>query len=359
MTLQLSYTKHQLQFRFEAGTSRGILKARDTYFIKVSHRGKPDLYGLGEASPLQGLSVDDLPDFESRLQAVCQQIEGQSWEEDLDVMLHRLEEWVSPALPALRFGLETAFRDLYYGGKRQIFDTPFYKGKQNIKINGLIWMGNLDFMQSQIEQKLEAGFSCIKMKIGAIDFEQEYQLLADIRKRFPADQITLRVDANGAFSPAEAPDKLAKLAKLELHSIEQPIAPQQEKAMAQLCAQTPLPIALDEELIGIQAYDQKKTLLEQIKPQYIILKPTLLGGLKATQEWISLAGSLHIGWWVTSALESNVGLNAICQLTSSYHPSLPQGLGTGGLYHNNIPSPLELKGEYIHYQPEKSWDIHF
>ena len=245
--------------------------------------------------------------------------------------------------PSLLFGLETAFLDWQNGGKQQIFDSAFLRGERSIPINGLVWMGEESFMHQQIEQKLADGFSCIKMKVGAIDFETEINLLNSIRKRYSKEEITLRVDANGAFSLTEVDEKLQRLADLDIHSIEQPIAPAQIIEMRDLCARTPLPIALDEELIGVTTTTDRKQLLESIQPQFIILKPSLHGGLSGCLEWIELATAAGIPWWMTSALESNIGLNAVAQFTGMYDPSLPQGLGTGGLYETNFETRLVIR----------------
>ncbi len=347
--MQFRITHHQLDFKFDAGTSRGVLRHKDTWFVHLWEESNPELVGVGEAGPLKGLSVDDIPDFEERINKVCEAIDWSSLpvatsEESLGEFL---DAFVPEDLPSLKFALETAIMDLRYGGKGVIYETPFTKGEQGIVINGLIWMGEEDFMAKQIEEKLAKGFTCVKMKIGAIDFETEIKLLKQLRTQFPKEKLTLRVDANGAFSPEEAPSKLARLAELGLHSIEQPIKAGQVQEMRALCENTPLPIALDEELIGVKGMDKKRELLEAIMPQYIILKPTLVGGIQESLEWIQLAKELNIGWWMTSALESNIGLNAVAQLTAKLETTMPQGLGTGQLYHNNIPSPLVIEGEKL------------
>ncbi len=347
--LKIDYQQYILKFRFEAGTSRGVLTERNSYFIRIFDEVNAQLIGIGEASPLKGLSVDDVPDFEQLIQQFCQKFNTQNFENTSSLTYTWLKE-NTVALPSLRFAVEVALKDLENGGVRKIYDNDFYNIGKPLPINGLVWMGKADFMREQIEEKLANGFTCLKLKIGAIDFDQELALLQSIRARFGVDKITLRVDANGAFAPSEALEKLAALAKYALHSIEQPIRQGQRDAMRELCQKTPIPIALDEELIGIEDFDSKKRLLEKIKPQFIILKPTLLGGLVETKEWIQLAENLKINWWITSALESNVGLNAICQFTAQYQPSLPQGLGTGQLYHNNIDSPLEVRNGYISYK---------
>jgi len=348
--------KYTLDFRFDAGTSRGVLRTKDTFFIKVSSKNFPGRSGYGEAGPLPKLSVDDVPDFESRLHQVSQEISNIPIPISEESILELLENAVPENLPSVRFALEVALLDLIHGGKKRIFPNAFFDHQSAVPINGLIWMGERNFMLDQIKQKLEQGYHCIKMKIGSIDFDQECELLSYIRERYSADQITLRVDANGAFSPEEAIGKLTQLAQFGIHSIEQPIRQGQKAAMKELCAQSPIPIALDEELIGVNGMREKARMLEKINPQYIILKPTLVGGIRSTREWISLAEEMQIGWWMTSALESNIGLNAIAQLTSTYDPVIPQGLGTGQLYHNNIDSPLTVDSGRIFYDRSGAWE---
>jgi len=356
MTLCASYQKHILKFKFDAGTSRAVLKEHTVYYLKVWDETKPEIIGIGEAAPLKGLSIDYREDFEEKIDELCKEIYGIYWQAEEDWLLDFAENFVPDNLPALRFALEVALLDLSNGGKRRIFKNGFYEGTLSLPINGLIWMGEKEFMMQQIEDKLTQGFKCIKLKIGAIDFEQELALLDFIRAKYSPEEITLRVDANGAFAPSEALAKLEALAERGLHSIEQPIAAHQEEEMEILCQKTPLPIALDEELIGIQDDFVQEDLLKTIKPQFIILKPTLLGGISASKKWIALAQKLKIDWWITSALESNIGLNAICQLAAEYPITLPQGLGTGGLYENNIFSPLEIKKDQISYNLEKKWN---
>ncbi|MDJ1501636.1 o-succinylbenzoate synthase [Xanthocytophaga agilis] len=352
--LQASYQKHTLQFTFEAGTSRGILTERDTYYIKLWDSSNPSVFGLGECAPLRGLSIDDVPDYELQIKKICNIINKKLLSID---STNTLPQLVDESYPSIVFGVETACLDLINNGKRFLFDTPFSRGEAGIEINGLIWMGKEEFMREQIETKLRAGYHCIKMKIGAINFEKECALLESIRKYYTPEQIILRVDANGAFTPKEALKKLTILSQYDLHSIEQPIKQRQTDILAQLCATTPLPIALDEELIGITTYQEKERLLQKIKPQYIILKPSLLGGFRHCQEWIELAEQQHIGWWITSALESNIGLNAIAQFTAYLNNLIPQGLGTGQLYHNNISSPLEIRNGFLYYNNQQSWHI--
>lgn len=339
--LKASYQKYRLHFKEPSGTSRGILTEKDTYFIRIWDDRSPEVFGLGECALFRGLSKEDGPDYEARLQEMCERM----------AVLRPIE---LQELSSLRFGVEMALYDLLNGGRRIYFPSLFTEGKQGIKINGLIWMGDRAAMLERIEQKLEAGFHCIKLKIGAIDFESELSLLQYIRKRFGPAEVEIRVDANGAFTPAEALTKLDALARLELHSVEQPIRQGQWEAMARLCRETPVPIALDEELIGVYQTEQKRQLLERIRPQYIILKPALCGGFGGAEEWIRLAGNSGIGWWVTSALESNIGLNALAQWVATLGVKMPQGLGTGQLYANNLPSPLRLQGEKLFYDVHDS-----
>ena len=357
MALVSDYLKHTLRFRFEAGTSRGVLTEKDSYIVRIYDDENPAAMGLGECSPLRGLSVDDRPDFEQRLGELCQsfsKLDLQLFSWNVPIVLNQL---IGQELPSVLFGFETAMLDFLSGGQRVIFDNDFVRGTRSLPVNGLIWMGDRSSMQRQIEAKLKTGFTTLKLKIGAIDFEQELDLLASIRERFTPDQITLRVDANGAFQPHEAMDKLNCLAAFGLHSIEQPIRAGQPDLMAELCQHSPIPIALDEELVGHQEYVDKFRLLKKIQPQFIVLKPTLLGGLRHADEWIELANRLNIGWWVTSALESNIGLNAIAQYTAKFRHLIPQGLGTGQLYHNNFDSPLRIEQGQLRYEIGGNWEL--
>ena len=330
--MKAQFYKRTFQFKQPSGTSRGVLIEKYAWFIEVWNEENPMIKGLGECSIIPGLSPDYENDkqYQAKLISVCNDL------------TQNLSDF-----PSIKFGVETALLDLKNGGKGIIFDNDFASGKQKIAINGLIWMGSESFMQNQIEEKITAGFTTIKLKIGAIDFDNELALLASIRSRFSAEKITLRVDANGAFHPYEAIDKLKTLSQFEIHSIEQPIKAGQWKEMAELCASTPLPIALDEELIGIHRMEKKIELLDTIRPQFIILKPSLHGGIEGCKEWISLAEERAIPWWVTSALESNVGLDAICQFTAEYKNDLPQGLGTGSLYVENTPTTLKVENGMI------------
>jgi L-alanine-DL-glutamate epimerase and related enzymes of enolase superfamily len=344
--LKTQFIPYRLIFKKPGGTSRGVLTTKETWFVKIWNEETPELFGLGECALFRGLGCDDRPDYETVLQSLSPDLPP------LEELHIRLKDF-----PSILFGIETALWDLQYGGRRILHPSPFSEGKDSIRINGLIWMGTKEEMRTQIIEKLEKGFSCIKLKIGAIDFDAEIDLLQSIRKEFSADRIELRVDANGAFSPDNALQKLERLSKLDLHSIEQPIKAGQWEAMARLCEQTPLPIALDEELIGVNDRDRKRLLLDTIKPQYIILKPSLHGAFIGSREWIDLADERNINWWITSALESNIGLNAIAQWCYTLNNPMPQGLGTGLLYTNNVPSPLTLEGERLFYKKENAWDF--
>ncbi|WP_299335364.1 o-succinylbenzoate synthase [uncultured Psychroserpens sp.] len=339
-----TYKPYTLNFKQASGTSRGILKTKDTWFIVLSENGKS---GIGECGMFRGLSIDDRSDFEDQLQWTCNHINL-----GLEHLLIELVEF-----PSIQFGLEMAFKSLSSQGSFELFPSDFTKENASIDINGLIWMGSESFMKDQIKDKLAAGFSCIKMKIGAIDFQTELELLKSIRQEFSSNTIELRVDANGAFSPLEALEKLKRLSDYDLHSIEQPIRQGQWDEMAKLCEQTPLPIALDEELIGVFSEEKKSTLLETINPQYIILKPSLVGGFQGSESWIKLARAKQIGWWITSALESNIGLNAIAQWTFTLNSNLPQGLGTGSLFTNNFDSPLVVKNGTLQYEKHINWNF--
>lgn len=335
--MNAQFTQHKLIFKQASGTSRGVLTTKETYILEISNRDKK---GIGECAIFRGLSYDDVPDYEEKLTWLRDNIN-----QDFAVLKKELLHY-----PSIIFGLEQALLNLKYGSDIY-FPSDFTNGKDSIKINGLIWMGNADFMQSQIEEKLEKGFGCIKLKIG-VNWNSEKEIIKKLRKKFPKELLELRVDANGAFNYEEAKIVLQELAELGIHSIEQPIkksevqSPKSEDSlMAKLCAETPTPIALDEELIGVIDFEEKQKLLETIKPQYIILKPALVGGFSGCDEWISIAKNLGIDWWITSALESNIGLNAICQYTYTKQNPLPQGLGTGALFTNNFETRLQLDGD--------------
>ena len=319
---------------------------KETWFIILEKDGKK---GIGECGILRGLSADDRPDYEEILRWTCENIylgENQLWEALME-------------FPSIQFGVEMAFRSLAGETPFLLFPSDFTKGEKSIEINGLVWMGEEAFMKQQIEEKLATGFRCVKLKIGAIDFDQELQLLRYIRQHFTPEQVEIRVDANGAFDKTSALDKLNQLSGFELHSIEQPIQKNNTDSMAELCKTTPIPIALDEELIGVFSLADKEALLQKIKPQYIILKPSFVGGFRGSKEWIALAEKYNIGWWITSALESNIGLNAIAQWTFLQNNSMPQGLGTGALYTNNFDCPLQVAQGQLWYKKELDWDFGF
>lgn len=343
--LKASIIPYSLEFIIPGGTSRGILKTKDTYFLILQDGLK---VGIGECALFKGLSYDDVPTYENKLQEVVVKINNRV---SLDELLRSLKNW-----PSIQFGVEMAFKSLTANNQFRLFQNDFSTGKKGIEINGLVWMGDWSFMKNQLEQKIEFGFSCIKIKIGAIDFESELDLLRKLRKEYSSNEIEIRVDANGAFTSENVRKKLAKLAEFDLHSIEQPIKQGQAEEMARLCESPDIPIALDEELIGVIDSEDKKELLNQINPQFVVLKPALLGGFAGTDEWIELAQNSKIGWWVTSALESNIGLNAIAQYVAAKKPKMPQGLGTGQLFSNNIPSPLELRSDQLWYGND-NWDL--
>ncbi len=344
--MKATYQKYILNFKNPSGTSRGVLNTKETWFLIVEQDGKK---GIGECGILRGLSADDRPDYEEKLTWTCQNIhlgKDKLWEQLIE-------------FPSIQFGVEMAFESLASSNPFLLFPSEFTEGKKTISINGLIWMGEPQFMKQQIEEKLAQGFNCIKLKIGAIDFQKELDLLQFIRENFDEKSIEIRVDANGAFNKMEALNKLNQLSGFELHSVEQPISVKQYDSMAELCRKSPIPIALDEELIGVFNYSEKEALLQKIKPQFIILKPSFIGGFKGTKEWIDLAEKYQIGWWITSALESNIGLNAIAQWTFLQNNSMPQGLGTGGLYTNNFDCPLEVKNGQLQYNSEIDWEVNF
>ena len=344
--LKARYIKHKLEFKQASGTSRGVLKTKDSWFLILCDTENTNIQGIGECSIIEGLSPENLEEYESKLQLVCENINQR------EELLSELSKF-----PSIQFGLETALMDIQANGSKNLFRSHFVRANSPIKINGLIWMGNKDFMLEQIKTKIELGFSCLKLKIGALNFEEEINILKSIRAEYSNDILELRVDANGAFEPEQALDKLNILSEFDLHSIEQPIKQGQFEEMAKLCELSPLPIALDEELIGITTLADKQWLLEKIQPHYIILKPSLIGGIKGSNEWIEAAGELSIPWWITSALESNIGLNAISQYTATFNNPLPQGLGTGQLYTNNIDCPLTLDGDQLTYNQEIKWDL--
>ena len=336
----IEITTRVFHFKEPAGTSRGVYHTRTSRFVRLICDDMPGIAGVGECAPLPRLSCDDMPDYDAVLRRLCDDVCARG---SIDV--DALRDW-----PSMLFGLETAWRQLHAGGSTALSATPFARGQEGISINGLVWMGDFDTMAARLEQKLAQGFSCVKIKIGAIDFADEIALIARLRDRYGSDRIELRVDANGAFPYGEALYKLELLSQYALHSIEQPIRQGQWGNMAELCRDAPLPIALDEELIGVNDPEQKRQLLQIVKPAYIVLKPSLHGGMQGCREWIDTARDLGVGSWITSALESNIGLHAIAQFCSAvYGPAirLPQGLGTGQLFTDNIPMSLEIRGDQL------------
>ncbi|MEY2925496.1 MAG: hypothetical protein RLZZ337_2046 [Bacteroidota bacterium] len=323
--------KHELKFIKPAKTSRNVFKTRLIYIIYLTDL-KTKKTGIGEAAPLHLLSTDDVPNYEEKLNSFLGEfcINGD------------LEELELHSYPSIKFGIETALLDLN-AKDGALFQTPFTKGAESIPVNGLVWMNNAEEMYNEAEAKIKAGFDVIKFKVGALDFDKECRLLEKIRSQYSAFKLTIRLDANGAFLPSEALEQIKELSRFEIHSIEQPIKAQNWDAMQQLCSESKIDIALDEELIGVKIGQDGEKMLQYIKPQYIILKPNLIGGLKNADLWVSLARKHNIDWWATSALESNIGLNAIAQWVSKYPISMAQGLGTGALFTNNFATSLKLE----------------
>jgi len=341
------WIERTLQPRFELGTSKGPINARTVWYLLAWETDRPDVVGIGEAALFPGHSKEFPADVKTKLIELC--ADSSDWQRRLTTDL--------VDVPSVRFAVEQCLRDLDVSGTKQLFPSAFTLGQRSIPINGLVWMGDKATMKQRIREQIEKGFTTVKMKIGAIGIDDELELLRSVRAEFDANTITLRVDANGAFNARQAPDILKRLADLEVHSIEQPIAPGLYEIMAELCERSPVPIALDEDLIGLNTHDAKVDLLDNVKPQYIVIKPSLVGGWAAAQEWIDLAKARNINWWITSALESSIGLNAIAQYTATLNVQLPQGLGTGGVYTNNIPSPLLAERGALHFRPEVGWDL--
>lgn len=342
--LKAAFTSYNLIFKEPAITSRSTMTYKQTYFIKIWNDDNPEMFGIGECALFKGLSYDDCIDYESKLNKVCKNI-------------NQYQSEVCIEYPSIIFGVETALSDLTGGGLRKPFHCIAFDHGSPITINGLVWMGNKSEMVKRVEEKLKAGFKCIKFKIGGIDFNDELEMIRSVRNHFSPRDIEIRLDANGGFSPKDALDKLCRLAEYDIHSVEQPIKPRQWHHMCQLCRKSPIDIALDEELIGLIYTHTKEEMLDLVQPKYIILKPSLCGGFSGADEWIRLAQERNIGWWATSALESNIGLNAIARWVDKYHPSMPQGLGTGGLYTNNIQSPIKQVGESLVYDNTLTWQI--
>ena len=368
---KIDISERTLHFKQPAGTSRGVYTTRHSYYLTLTSDEIPGVEGVGECATLPDLSCDAKPEYAVTLRQVCQMVE----------QMGRIPYDMIRAYPSITFGLETAFASFFDAAKKlleivpaegasssemlkqkggsvpagmenlvDLYDSPFGRGEEGITINGLVWMGTYEEMLARLEEKLQAGFHCVKLKIGAIDFFKELVLIKRIRDVYTREQVELRVDANGGFLPENAMSQLEALAKYDIHSIEQPIKQHQWPRMAQLCRETPLPIALDEELIGVNVRSMKEALLDTIRPQYIILKPSLHGGIYGCNEWIQLADQRGIGSWITSALESNIGLHAIAHYAAKvYGPNvqMPQGLGTGLLFTDNIPMPLEIRGDQL------------
>ncbi len=343
------FQKRILKFKKPVGTSRGTLITKPSWFVYLYDEEEPIYKGIGECSIIPGLSIDDEDKIEDTLADICKKINSKDYNFNNTL----------PDFPAIQFAIETALLDYKAKGSKILFPSAFTDGNDGIVINGLIWMGNLSFMQEQIDIKLKNNFRCIKLKIGALDFEDEFFLLKKIRERYSVNDLEIRVDANGAFRPGQAYEIMGRLSTLDIHSIEQPIVPTQIYEMAELCRKAPIQVALDEELFGITPFENRRKLIEIIKPHYLVIKPSMLGGLNEAMHWINIARSFNIGWWVTSALESNIGLNAIAQWCYTQKVTMPQGLGTGSLYLTNINSPLTLNEEKLFYDPIKKWNYEF
>jgi O-succinylbenzoate synthase len=356
MTLQASFSKKTFNFSFKARTSRGSMTTKDSWFLKVWDTANPEAFGVGEAGPLPGLSSESPDRVEADLEKLITKITKNPRLSDLNSL-----EGISSTLDSdsisssVLFAAETALLDLKNGGRRIIFDNNFLKG-QSIPINGLVWMGGLDDMLQQVSIKLYDGFNCIKVKVGGLNFEKELDILQFIRRKYFRDEVMIRLDANGSFKDDDAYYKLMDCARFDIHSIEQPVKAG-SPLLAELCKTSPIPIALDEELIGLRTKEAKAELLDRINPPFIILKPSLHGGLHSCEEWIRLAEERNVGWWMTSALESNIGLNAVAQFTANYPITLHQGLGTGMIYNDNVPSPLTVKKGALVMDSQKNWDL--
>ncbi|MCB9202385.1 MAG: o-succinylbenzoate synthase [Flavobacteriales bacterium] len=333
--MEASFYPYELIFKRPSGTSRGILKTKRTYFLEIT---KDDKKSVGECGYFEGLSLENYDLLKTKLYWLSKNIE---------LPKEEIEKELSE-FPCVQFAYEQAMSGLESTEKEVYFPSEFTSGRKGIKINGLIWMGDVDFMRSQIQNKLEEGFKCIKLKIG-VNWQEEKKILSKLRNSFSEEELELRVDANGAFSYTEAKKVLEELSQLKIHSIEQPIRQGNTSEMQDLCLNSPMPIALDEELIGLHSLEQKEELIQKIKPQYLILKPSLIGGIKGTSQWIELGKKHNILWWITSALESNIGLNFLAQWTYKLNNTLPQGLGTGSLFLNNFPSNLKVLGEELRF----------
>ncbi|MCB0794310.1 MAG: o-succinylbenzoate synthase [Flavobacteriales bacterium] len=347
MELKAAWIERTLRPSFPLGTSKGPISERTVWYLVAWDPQRPQIKGIGEAAHFPGHSVEFPAEIRTKLVELC--AETRSWEDRLEQDLVRV--------PSVRFAVEQCLRDFSVGGTKQLFPSTFTLGQRGIPINGLVWMGSKETMRQRIRERTAEGFTCVKLKIGALGIEHELDLLRELRKDHPASEVQLRVDANGAFQARDAPRVLDALAELDVHSIEQPVAPGAYEMMAELCATSPVPIALDEDLIGMLSTDAKKDLLDHVAPRYIVIKPSLVGGWRSSEEWIQLATERGIGWWITSALESNIGLNAIAQWVATLPIAMPQGLGTGQVYENNVGSPLEVADAMLWYRPEREWDL--
>ena len=345
--MKANFFKHTVNFISPGKTSRDVLKQKDSWFVVIEHLKN---YGIGECSIIPGLSIDNTHQIESKLKQVCDDISNGK-----EINYQDYDQF-----PALKFAVETAYKSLEgFNSPFRLFNSDFTNSGKGIQINGLIWMGEISFMQQQIKSKLNNGFNCLKLKVGSLEFESEINMLKNLRKEFSKKDLEIRLDANGAFSKDTALEKLKGLSDFSIHSIEQPIKPKQYDEMAKICELSPIPIALDEELIGVNLSSEREKLLDTINPHFLILKPSLLGGFKDSNEWINFAKKRNIKWWATSALESNLGLNAIAQWVSTKEIKLRQGLGTGMLFSNNIQSPLEIKGDRLFLNNDINWDLNF
>lgn len=349
MTLKAKYIKHRLKFLRPAGTSKGYLNYKECWYLVLWEENSPQIRGIGECSILPNFNIDDRPDIEDKIAEVCDQINQGTFQAGC-----LLPQW-----PTIQFAMEMALLDLKNGGNRILFPSAFTRGNDGVMTNGLIRLGDESSTRQQIERCLDKGFSCIKLKIGQLDWQTEYSILHFLRKQYKSSDLTIRVDANGAFTPQRIYDVLEQLAELEVHSIEQPIKAGQVEAMALLCNGSPIPIVLDEELLGVFDYEKRKNLLETIKPQYLAIEPSLCGGFDLSEQWIELAKQNNIGWWVTTSLQSNIGVNAIAQWAYSQKSNMIHGIGTGLMFSNNIDSPLSLRGESIFYRINEEWNLSF
>lgn len=345
--IQAKIIRREFRFQRPATTSRGTYLKKEVYFIVIYYANDPAVAGIGECSLFPGLSYDDVKGFNKKLEETVDRINQGEYFSNIN-----LTEW-----PSIYFALETAWKDFRVNGSKILYPSRFTEGKDSLGINGLIWMDSREEMIRQIQMKVNDGFTCLKMKIGTLDLHEELEVLKFIRERFDSEEIEIRVDANGAFHPVEALEMIKMFSDYDLHSIEQPIAAGHPEEMAQLCLTSPVPIALDEELIGKQTGAAKRKIIETIRPHYLVLKPGLLGGLASCKEWINLAEEHNTGWWITSSLETNIGLNAIAQWTYTLQNPIFHGLSTGSLYNNNISSPLYLHGERLYFDPDRKWNL--